>query len=409
MSALRSRGLDLALQEAVLSGTPLLAVCLGLQLLCEGSEESPGVAGLGLVRGTCRSLPHGVRLPHLGWNRVAPDGTSRLVHPMDAAFANTYALRQAPPGWSAAWASHGEPFVAALERDQVLACQFHPELSGSAGLELLHRWLGGTGNSPARPVVSPERDAGLAVRLVPCLDVSDGRVVKGVRFAGLRDAGDPAELAARYEAQGADEIVMLDIAASPGGRKTRIDTVRRVRAVLGIPLTVGGGVRSVGHARRLLSAGADKVSVNSAAVAGPELLTGMAREFGSQCVVLAIDARMTTAGWEVLVMGGREPTGRDALDWARAGVARGAGEILLTSWDRDGTRAGCDLELLRAVTAAVSVPVIASGGVGTRDDVADAIAAGAEAVLAASVFHQGDETVAGIKSHLSRRGVRVRR
>jgi imidazole glycerol phosphate synthase glutamine amidotransferase subunit len=408
IGALRSRGLDAAVLDAVASGTPVLAICLGMQMLCESSEESPGVSGLGLVPGTCTRLPDEVRVPHLGWNAVDPDPACRFVSPMDAAWANSYALPDAPRGWAAAWTTHGTRFVAALERDAVMACQFHPELSGAAGRELMRRWL--TREELDRQAVprGPSRESGLAVRIVPCLDVQDGRVVKGVQFADLRDAGDPAEQAARYEAQGADEIVMLDIAASPSSRSTQVETVRQVRAVLGIPLTVGGGVRSVDEAQRILAAGADKVSVNSAAVARPNLLAELAREFGSQCIVLAIDARQLDGGWEVLVLGGRQRAGLDVLQWAQRGVALGAGEILLTSWDRDGTRRGCDLELLNGVSAAVTVPVIASGGIGTRAHVVDAIAAGAGAVLAASVFHDGDDTVAAIKQALAGQGVRVR-
>ena len=203
----------------------------------------------------------------------------------------------------------------------------------------------------------------LTARIIPCLDVSHGRVVKGVRFQGLRDAGDPAERAVLYERQGADEIVILDVSATLEGRGNQVETVERVRARLRIPLTVGGGIRTIDDARALLEAGADKVSVNTAAVHRPALLSEIALRFGRQCTVLAIDAaRREGDGFEVLVKGGREGTGVDALEWARAGTARGAGEILLTSWDRDGTRAGYDLELTRAVAAAVRVPVIASGG-----------------------------------------------
>jgi cyclase len=412
MARLRAGGLDQAVRDAMLEGTPLLAICLGLQMLCKASEESPGIAGLGMLSGTCRRLPDGVRVPHLGWNRVDPDPSCRFVTAMEAAFANSYALHDAPSGWAAAWTRHGVRFVAALERKAVLACQFHPELSSDAGRELLRRWLGAGGLRVAPVMVaassSPFRGTGLAVRLVPCLDVKEGRVVKGVQFTGLRDAGDPAERAAIYEAQGADEIVVLDIAASAASRGTQVETVRRVREVLGIPLTAGGGVRSIEDARRLLAAGADKVSVNSAAVARPQLLTDLARVFGRQCVVLAVDARRSGAGWEVLVMGGRKRAEPDAVTWARDGVALGAGEVLLTSWDRDGTRGGCDLDLVRAVRGAVTVPVIASGGIGTRAHVAEALAAGADAVLAASVFHDGEVTVAALKADLAGRGVRVR-
>jgi imidazoleglycerol phosphate synthase cyclase subunit len=248
----------------------------------------------------------------------------------------------------------------------------------------------------------------LSHRLIPCLDVRDGRVVKGVRFQSLRDAGDPAERAALYEAQGADEIVILDVGASPEARGTQVETVRAVRRALTIPLTVGGGVRSVDNAAALLDAGADKVSVNTAAVRRPELLSEMAEAFGSQCVVLAIDARRSADSWEVLLIGGSEPAGIDALDWARRGTDLGAGEILLTSWDRDGTRDGCDTDLLRAARAAVTVPVIASGGVGEFRHVADAITAGADAVLAASIFHDDDHDVASVKRYLAERGLPVR-
>ncbi len=407
MASLRTRGLDTAVREAVTEGKPVLAICLGLQAFCEASEETPGVSGLGILAGTCRRLPDESRVPHLGWNVVEPDEGCLAVPGMEAAFANSYALQEPPDGWKCAWTTHGRPFVAGVERDQTVACQFHPELSGVAGAWLLRRWLTGERGDP--PAIR-ERSRGLAVRIVPCLDVRDGRVVKGVQFQGLRDTGDPAVLAARYESEGADELVLLDIAASPASRATQLDTVCRVREVLGIPLTAGGGVRSVDDARRLLQAGADKVSVNSAAVARPELLGELASEFGRQCVVAAIDARRRAETWEVLVMGGREPVdGLDAVSWARQAASFGAGEILLTSWDRDGTRLGCDLALLRAVRDSVRVPVIASGGIGTRNDIADAIEAGADAVLAASLFHDGDDTVSGVKSELTARGFPLRR
>jgi len=406
VAALRAGGLYTVIPDVAARGTPLLGVCLGMQMLCEASEETPGVAGLGVVAGTCCRLPPHVRIPHLGWNSVSAEPGARFVASGVAAFANSYALLESPDGWTPAWTTHGVSFVAALERGPILACQFHPELSGAYGAALLERWLTGrvTGPGPAA-----NGAPGLLRRVIPCLDVQDGRVVKGIRFQDLRDAGDPAEQAARYEAQGADEIVILDVAASAQGRDTQVETVRRVRAAIRIPLTVGGGVRSVEDARRLLAAGADKVSVNTAAVRRPALLTELAQAFGCQCVVLAIDARRAEERWEVLVVGGREAARPDVVAWAREGERLGAGEILLTSWDRDGTRGGHDIALLRAVAEAVRVPVIASGGVGTRAHVAAAFAAGAEAVLAASVFHDGDDTVDGIKADLAVRGVRVRR
>jgi imidazole glycerol phosphate synthase glutamine amidotransferase subunit len=407
MASLRSRALDAAIRDVAARGSPMLAVCLGLQLLCDASEESPGVAGLGIVAGRCHPLPPHVRVPHLGWNRVTADPNARFVTTGIAAFANSYALPAAPPGWTPAWATHGLPFVAALERGPVLACQFHPELSAGYGAALLERWL--TNRAVASSGPRANGSSGLLRRIIPCLDVQDGRVVKGIRFQDLRDAGDPAEQAARYEAQGADEIVILDVAASANGRGTQVETVRRVRAALRIPLTVGGGVRTVEDARRLLAAGADKISVNTAAVGRPALLTELADAFGRQCVVLAIDARRAGERWDVLVLGGREVARGDAVAWSREGARLGAGEILLTSWDRDGTREGHDVALLRSVADAVRVPVIASGGVGTRAHVAAAFAAGADAVLAASVFHDGDDTVDGIKQDLAVHGIAVRR
>jgi imidazole glycerol-phosphate synthase subunit HisF len=250
-----------------------------------------------------------------------------------------------------------------------------------------------------------------AKRIIPCLDVDAGRVVKGVRFVELRDAGDPAELAAAYDRAGADEIVFLDITASHQERRTLIDAVARTADEVFIPLTVGGGVRTVEDMQELLSHGADKVSVNSAALADPELLTRGAEIFGSQCIVLAIDARRREGGgWEVWSHGGRRPTGRDAVAWAQEGERRGAGEILLTSMDRDGTRDGYDLELTRAISDAVRLPVIASGGAGTAEHLRQAVSeGGAEAALAASIFHFGELSIADVKEHLAAAGIEVRR
>ena len=248
----------------------------------------------------------------------------------------------------------------------------------------------------------------LIPRVIPCLDVRDGRVVKGLRFGDLRDVGSPSTLAAEYERQGADELVLLDVSATPEGRGAALDTVRAVRRVLSIPLTVGGGVRRPEDAADLLEAGADKVGVNSAAVADPGLLSLLAERFGRQCVVLALDAARLGEGWEVVVRSGRDRTGIDAVTWAARAASLGAGEVLLTSWDRDGTGAGYDLPLLRAVAGAVGVPVIASGGAATPGDLAAALRAGADAVLAASIFHDGVFTVGQVKAALAAEGIRVR-
>lgn len=251
----------------------------------------------------------------------------------------------------------------------------------------------------------------LTVRIIPCLDVDAGRVVKGVRFQGLRDAGDPVALSRAYEEQGADELVMLDVSATPEGRGHACDTVRAVRAELGIPLTVGGGVRQVGDAEALLNAGADKVALNTAAARDPSLLDRLAVRFGRQCTVLALDAARRAAGdgWELVVRSGRERTGRDAIAWAEEATARGAGEIVLTSWDRDGTRSGYDLELVVAVSEAVEVPVVASGGAASAEHMVAAARAGAGAVLAASILHDGETTVWELKETLARAGLEVRR
>ncbi|WP_194835276.1 imidazole glycerol phosphate synthase subunit HisF [Nocardia sp. XZ_19_369] len=255
----------------------------------------------------------------------------------------------------------------------------------------------------------------LAVRVIPCLDVDAGRVVKGVNFENLRDAGDPVELAATYDAQGADELTFLDVTASTGDRGTMIDVVTRTAEQIFIPLTVGGGVRTVEDVDRLLRAGADKVSVNTAAIARPEVLREMSERFGSQCIVLSVDARtvpagqpVTPSGWEVTTHGGKRGTGLDAVEWATRGAELGVGEILLNSMDADGTKAGFDLAMIRAVRAAVSVPVIASGGAGAVEHFAPAVQAGADAVLAASVFHFGELTIGQVKDSMRAADIVVR-
>ncbi|MGC5246506.1 imidazole glycerol phosphate synthase subunit HisF [Gordonia sp. DT219] len=255
----------------------------------------------------------------------------------------------------------------------------------------------------------------LAVRVIPCLDVDDGRVVKGINFQNLRDAGDPVELAARYDAEGADELTFLDVTASSSGRATMLEVVRRTAEQIFIPLTVGGGIRAVADIDAMLRAGADKVSVNTAAIARPEVLAEMSRRFGSQCIVLSVDARTvpadaepTASGWEVTTHGGRRGTGIDAVEWARRGQELGVGEILLNSMDADGTKQGFDLGMLRAVRAAVDVPVIASGGAGAVEHFAPAVTAGADAVLAASVFHFGELTIGEVKDSMAAQGITVR-
>ncbi len=448
MHTLNARGLAEPLRRRILEGRPTLAVCLGLQLLAESSDESPGVSGLGVIPARITRFSERVRVPQLGWNRVAASPECRLIGSGWAYYANSYRLETPPSGWASAATDHGGRFVGAMERGRVLACQFHPELSGAWGGRLIGRWLSG-GHRSSGSSGSYESTARTPFpRVIPCLDVRDGRIVKGVRFADLRDAGDPAERAALYEAQGADEIVILDVSATPEGRRTAVETVRRVRAVLRIPLTVGGGVRAADDAAALLDAGADKVSVNTAAVERPALIAELAERFGAQCTVLAIDAAgrknaecaekerrahreevdsedtgsdspshsaisaflsaPSAFSWEVVTRSGSHRTGLDAVAWSRRGCELGAGEVLLTSFDRDGTREGYDLDLLRAVSAAVPVPVIASGGADTPEHLKHALDAGADAVLAASIFHDGQHTVADIKRALGALGVALR-
>ncbi len=250
----------------------------------------------------------------------------------------------------------------------------------------------------------------LAKRIIPCLDVDKGRVVKGVQFVDIRDAGDPVEVARRYDAEGADEITFLDISAIHEGRDTTLETVRRMASEVFVPLTVGGGIRSIADIRALLNAGADKVSINSAAIADPDLIKAAADHFGAQCLVIAVDAKQVAAGrWEIFTHGGRRPTGLDAIEWAVRMTEGGAGEVLLTSMDADGTRQGYDLALTRAVSEAVQVPVIASGGVGSLEHLAQGfIAGGADAVLAASIFHFGQHSIGEAKRYLSAQGLTMR-
>jgi len=396
MRALRETGVDGALAERFTRGRATLAICLGLQLLLEGSDENPDVRGLGLVPGRARRLPSTQRVPQMGWNHVQADSECRWLRSGEVYFANSFALDTPPPGFATASFEYGGRFVAAFERYRWLACQFHPELSGELGQSLLEGWYRGVSTSRS------------LVRVIPCLDVRDGRVVKGVKFQGLRDAGDPAELAHYYDAQGADELVVLDVSATPEGRRTAADTVRRVRRVLSIPLTVGGGIRGLEDARRLLEAGADKVAVNTAAVERPELLGEIAADFGCQCTVLSLDAERAGDGWRVRVRSGTTPVELDAIEWARRAVAAGAGEILLTSFDRDGTKQGYDLELLRAVADAVDVPIIASGGAADASHFVEAAQSGATGVLAASIFHYSEHTIADSKHYLRSHAVGVR-
>ncbi len=293
---------------------------------------------------------------------------------------------------------YSTPIHAAVERDNVFACQFHPEKSSKEGLTILKTF-------------ELKERAMFTKRIIPCLDVNNGRVVKGVNFVNLRDAGDPVEIGAAYDKAGADELVFLDITASSDNRNTVADMVRKVAETVFIPFTVGGGIRTVEDFRMLLREGADKISINSSAIDNPRLISDAAEKFGRQCVVVAIDAkRRQDGGWNIYKHGGRLDTGIDAVEWAMKADRMGAGEILLTSMDCDGTKAGYDIELTRAIADAVSIPVIASGGAGTLEHFYDALTeGGADAALAASLFHYKELDDRQVKDYLAERGISVRR
>ena len=424
MEAIREAGVDKLAHDAVASGKPFMGICVGMQALFESSDEVDGVDGLGILPGRVGLLRGDVKRPQMQWNTLRFDQQSPLFAglPEDPLvyFVHSYAPHDSE--YAIATCDYGEPFTAAVQRDNVFATQFHPEKSGPVGLRIIENFVqicGGNEPDHDAPVADSRAERATsgsptAVRVIPCMDVDAGRVVKGVNFVDLVDAGDPVELAARYDAQGADEVVFLDITASSDARDTIVDLASRTAEELYIPFTIGGGIRSVEDARRLLRVGADKVTVNSAGVDRPEVFTEISDEFGSQCVVASIDARKSdteglASGYEVFVRGGRTPTGLDAVEWAQECVRRGAGEIMLTSMDRDGTRDGFDTELTAMITDAVNVPVIASGGVGTLEHLADGhTEGGADAVLAASIFHFGEHTVGEAKELMASRGVTVR-
>ncbi len=407
---LRRRGLDGPVREARARRIPLLGLCVGMQLFFEGSEEDASATGLGLLPGTVRRLRGAARVPHTGWNGVRfRGGHPWLSNDLDGVyfyFVHSYAP-EATADSVIATTDDGGTFGSIVGGDGILGVQFHPEKSSFMGTRLLEGFVRGVA-APGR--IRERLPLMLAKRIVPCLDVKDGRVVKGTRFVELRDAGDPVALASRYDREGADELVFLDITASHERRRTVIELAGAVAATLTIPFCVGGGIGSADMAAAILRAGADKVAVNTAAVRRPELLGEIAARAGAQAAVLAIDAkRRPDGGYEVYVEGGRTPTGLDAIEWARRGVMMGAGEILLTSVDRDGTRDGFELELTSLVAKAVNVPVIASGGAGTVAHFVDLFTrTGADAGLAASIFHSGEVVVADLKSALASRGVAIR-
>jgi len=413
-----------AIRGCVDAGVPLLGICVGLQWLFEGSTEAPDIPGLAVFAGRCQRLPavtaggRRLKVPHVGWNRLTLPRPSVLMAGIpDAAqvyFTHSFAAPVVQD--TAAICEYGVPFSAAVERGHVAAVQFHPEKSGEVGLQILRNWMAMvSGDAAPRPdlTVAPgARSASTgeaSKRIIACLDVRDGRVVKGVNFEGLREAGDPAELARRYNVEGIDEVVILDVTATLEARQARAHTIHAVAREIFLPLSVGGGIRTEDDAAAAIDAGADKVSLNTAAIAAPGLITTLARRYGSQAVIVAIDAKLVDGRLAVYGRSGQAATPRDAVEWAQEAASRGAGEILLTSIDKDGTRSGFDLPMTAAVSDAVSIPVIASGGAGTFEHFADVFTTGrADAALAASIFHFNEHSVAELKQYLAGRGVPVR-
>lgn len=430
---LRAAGLSAPLREFALSGHPFLGICLGMQLLFADSEEDPGEAGLGILEGRVRRLET-KPLPHIGWATVAPlvrgpdTLFAELPERFDAYFAHTFAVPADDPQ-AAALALGPVPFAAAVARGATWGVQFHPEKSSEWGRRILARFttlpegagagggiaaaagLGGALSMAAGRCATPDMAAtGPRMRrIIPCLDIKRGRVVKGVRFRDLRDAGDPVERAGAYDREGADEVCLLDVSASQEERRPLLDLVGRVAARLTVPFTVGGGVRTVEEMRALLLAGADRVSIGTAACEDPSLISRAAAAFGSQFVIVSIDARGRGDGFEATTHGGRRGTGRDVVEWASEAARLGAGEILLNAMDADGTRGGYDMALTRSVARAVTIPVIASGGAGTPADMARVLLEGeADAALAASIFHDGSVTIRQAKEAIRLAGIRVR-
>jgi imidazole glycerol phosphate synthase glutamine amidotransferase subunit len=408
---LQSRNFFEPLKHYIKENRPFLGICLGMQLLMQSSEETPGIKGLGVIRGICRKFTLG-KVPQIGWNRIVNNKDSNLLKDVldDSAFyfIHSYYVDVLETECVAATTDYHIPFTSAIERGNVHGVQFHPEKSGDIGLQVLYNWISQSSSASLDKkfwgVQNPFYKKGFGrrrhnkIRIIPCLDVDNGRVVKGINFKNIRDAGNPVELARRYNDEGADEITFLDIGATHKSRDILLDIVEKVSREIFVPLCVGGGISSLDDIRRVLNAGADKVSICSAAIRDPEILTEGARVFGSQCIVLSIDAGKVGNKWHAFLNGGRIDSGKEAVQWAIDAEQLGAGEILLNSIDCDGMQDGYDLELTRIISESVNIPVIASGGAGRIKHLEEAVQIGkADAVLLASLLHDNQLTIKKIK------------
>lgn len=402
MTHVRGNQLDGVINEAITRGLPVVGICVGMQMLFDGSDEAPDIAGLGMLSGRAERL-NSPKQPMVGWATLSGAFDDACVY-----FVNSFGIKSSD--CTLASVTYGETFVAAVRsRDypKVVGLQFHPEKSGNVGAAMLDDALNGK-LAANNHINYANTTSALRPRVIACLDVANGRVVKGTNFINIKDMGDPVELACAYEAQGADEIVLLDISATLEQRQTALATVREVAKQLSIPFTVGGGLNAYSDVAAFLDAGADKVALNSAAVKSPELITQIAEGFGSQCAVVAIDAKQTESGdYRVFTHGGKRATELDAIEWATRAAELGAGEILMTAMHRDGTGLGFDNELMQALSR-LPIQVIASGGAANAQHFVDTFRAGSDAALAAGMFHRGEVTIGELKQTLQQAHIEVR-
>ncbi len=409
MDYLRSRQLDSLIHRHIANHRTVIGICVGMQIFFEGSEEAPGSQGLGLFPGVAGKL-NSPKQPMVGWATLYSD---KDINNAQVYFVNSYAVKPSPAlsAVTLAGTHYGEDFVAAVQghkRPNLIGFQFHPEKSGQTGKRILQKAI----EQNFQPI--PKKTGGtapanrLCPRVIACLDVADGRVVKGTRFVDIKDMGDPVALAAKYEQQGADEILYLDITATNEQRKNALHTVQSVAAQLSIPLTVGGGLNATEDVAAFLNAGADKIALNTAAVHNPQLVNDIAGRFGSQCVVVAIDTQLENGRYVVYTHGGKKATTLEALTWAKQVADLGAGELLITAKHRDGTGLGFDNELMREM-AKLPIQVIASGGAANARHFAQTFAAGSDAALAAGMFHRGEISITELKETLLKQQIKVRK